>query len=135
MLAAALGAEPRIPHDGPSGFALIAARRPDVAQLDIGMPGTSGHDLARMIRAEPWGRDVMLVALTGWGQDEDRRRSLAAGFDLHLVKPVALARVREVLQDAASHRSLRDRTVSRPGKDATPDEAAGGPADAGRRRA
>jgi signal transduction histidine kinase len=71
-------------------LALEAAERymPDVALLDIGMPQLSGYDVARQIRARPWGRQLVLVALTGWGQESDRRRSQEAGFNCHLVKPV-----------------------------------------------
>ncbi len=63
--------------------------KPDVALLDLGMPGLSGFDVARRIRESPWGRAMLLVALTGWGQDEDRRQSAEAGFDHHLTKPIA----------------------------------------------
>jgi CheY-like chemotaxis protein len=59
-----------------------------VVLLDVGLPQRNGYEAARMIRAEPWGRDVVLIALTGWGQEQDRRRSREAGFDHHLVKPV-----------------------------------------------
>jgi signal transduction histidine kinase len=71
-------------------LALQAAERhlPEVALLDIGMPGLDGYEVARRIRAAPWGRDLTLVAITGWGQEADRRRSQEAGFDSHLVKPV-----------------------------------------------
>jgi len=72
------------------GLALQAAERhlPEVALLDLGMPVLDGYEVARRIRAEPWGRDLTLVAVTGWGQEADRRRSQEAGFDWHLVKPV-----------------------------------------------
>jgi CheY-like chemotaxis protein len=63
--------------------------RPAVALLDIGMPKMSGYDLARRIREAPWGKDVVLIAVTGWGQPEDKRRAREAGFDHHLVKPEA----------------------------------------------
>ena len=56
--------------------------------LDLGMPGLSGFDVARRIRERPWGSGIVLVALTGWGQDEDRRRTAEAGFDHHVTKPV-----------------------------------------------
>jgi CheY-like chemotaxis protein len=59
-----------------------------VALLDIGPPRLNGYEACRRIRARPWGRNIRLVALTGWGQEEDRRRSQEAGFDAHLVKPV-----------------------------------------------
>jgi CheY-like chemotaxis protein len=58
--------------------------------LDIGMPKLNGYEVARHIRAEPWGRSVVLVAVTGWGQTEDKRRALEAGFDHHFTKPLDL---------------------------------------------
>ena len=75
-------------HDGVEALDLAETFRPDLVVLDIGMPRLSGYDTARRLRERPWGRDVVLVALTGWGQDEDRRRSRDAGFDSHLVKPI-----------------------------------------------
>jgi CheY-like chemotaxis protein len=70
---------------------------PDVAIIDIGLPGLSGYDVARQIRADPRGDGISLIALTGYGQQEDRRRALEAGFDTHLVKPVDPARLAAVL--------------------------------------
>ena len=70
---------------------------PDVALLDIGMPKLDGYEVARRIRAQPWGRKITLVALTGWGQDSDRQRSGEAGFDSHLVKPLDLEKLTELL--------------------------------------
>jgi CheY-like chemotaxis protein len=70
---------------------------PDVILMDIGMPGLNGYDACRRIRREPWGRGVCVVALTGWGQEEDRRRSREAGFDQHLVKPVEPATLDRLL--------------------------------------
>lgn len=77
-----------VAHDGEEALAMAANEPPDVAILDIGMPGTSGYEVARRIRAQPWGRAMLLVAATGWGQEEDRRRALEAGFDRHLTKPM-----------------------------------------------
>ncbi len=74
--------------DGPSGHALAAEFKPQLAFLDIGLPGMSGHDLARNMRATPGMEQLMLVALTGWGTREDVAQSHAAGFDMHLTKPV-----------------------------------------------
>jgi signal transduction histidine kinase len=71
--------------------------RPEVALLDIGMPKMDGYEVARRIRAQPWGQRMTLVALTGWGQDSDRRRSQEAGFDSHLVKPLDLDKLTELL--------------------------------------
>jgi PAS domain S-box-containing protein len=87
------GHETRMAHDGEEAIAAAAAFRPDVVLLDIGLPKLSGHEAARRIRAEPWGRSLLLVALTGWGQAPDRRKSDEAGFDHHLVKPVDAERL------------------------------------------
>jgi CheY-like chemotaxis protein len=62
--------------------------RPDIGILDIGMPDLTGYEVAERIRHEAWAKDVTLIAVTGWGQDADRRRALAAGFDHHLTKPI-----------------------------------------------
>jgi signal transduction histidine kinase len=83
-----LGADTRVVYDGLSALEILRTYRPAVVLMDIGMPGIDGHEVARRVRQEPEGRGVVLVALTGWGQEEDRRRSKAAGFDHHLVKPV-----------------------------------------------
>jgi CheY-like chemotaxis protein len=68
-----------------------------VVFLDIGMPELDGHETARRIREQPWGKDMVLVALTGWGQTEDRRRSKEAGFNHHLVKPADPAVVAKLI--------------------------------------
>jgi two-component system CheB/CheR fusion protein len=78
----------QIAHDGAAAIALAETARPDVAVLDLGMPRLSGFDVARWLRRQPWGADIRLIAVTGWGQEEDRRRSREAGFDSHLTKPV-----------------------------------------------
>ena len=77
-------------YDGHAALALAAEFNPEVCFVDIGMPGMSGYDVARAVRREAWGRGMMLVALTGWGQPDDRSRSMEAGFDRHLVKPAEL---------------------------------------------
>ncbi|MGZ5268327.1 MAG: response regulator, partial [Caldimonas sp.] len=74
--------------DGEQALQAIEALRPDVALLDLGMPKLSGFEVCRRIRALPWGSAMALVAQSGWGQDEDRRRTRAAGFDHHIVKPI-----------------------------------------------
>ncbi|CAN5756505.1 hypothetical protein BH23GEM11_BH23GEM11_06610 [soil metagenome] len=81
------GHQTQIAHDGLEAVQMAESFRPDVVLLDIGLPKLDGLEAARMIRQQPWGRDMMLVALTGWGQDDDRRKSSEAGFDAHLVKP------------------------------------------------
>ncbi len=83
-----MGHETRTAYDGQQGVDMADSFRPDVVLLDIGLPKLNGYEVCRRIRAQPWGRDVVLIAVTGWGQDDDRRRSDEAGFDLHLVKPV-----------------------------------------------
>ena len=85
--------------DGPSGVELVLARRPDVALVDIGLPGLDGHQVAAAIRARAPDLPVRLIALTGYGRPSDRELALASGFDDHLVKPVDLDRLQEVLAE------------------------------------
>jgi CheY-like chemotaxis protein len=87
-------------HDGYDAVAAAQRFAPDVVLLDIGMPGLNGLEAARRIRAEAWGRGMMLVAQTGWGQDEDRRRSHEAGFDAHMTKPVDHVKLLKLLATA-----------------------------------
>jgi PAS domain S-box-containing protein len=97
MVVRALGSETFDAHDGLEAVEFASNLRPDVILMDIGMPRLNGYDAARRIRQEPWGHEVLMVATTGWGKDEDRRRSKEAGFDLHLVKPIDISAVQEVL--------------------------------------
>jgi len=97
MVVRALGSETFDAHDGIEAVESASNLRPDVILMDIGMPRLNGYDAARRIRQEPWGHDVLMVATTGWGKEEDRRRSKEAGFDLHLVKPIDISVVQEVL--------------------------------------
>ncbi len=91
------GHEVLVAHDGPTGLQLAQSSRPDIIFLDIGMPGMDGYEVARRLRRQPDLDGVRLVALTGWGAQEDRRRSAAAGFDQHLVKPVEPTAIQDVL--------------------------------------
>ena len=91
------GHEVHTAFDGEAAFGCAEAVVPDVVLLDIGMPKTNGYEVARRIREHPWGKSIYLVALTGWGQEDDRRRSREAGFDAHLVKPVAPETIDRVL--------------------------------------
>jgi PAS domain S-box-containing protein len=86
----AVGHEVRVAHDGQEALDVARSFRPAVALLDIGMPGLNGYEVAKRIRSEPWGGGVLLIAVTGWGQQEDRRRAFEAGFDGHLTKPAQL---------------------------------------------
>ena len=87
MLLRMLGHEVQTAYDGEEAISAAERFRPDVVLLDIGMPRLNGLDACRHIRERPWGQTVFMVALTGWGQEEDRRRTAQAGFDVHLVKP------------------------------------------------
>ena len=91
-------------HDGIAAVRAAASVGPDIVLLDIGLPGLNGYEVARAIRAEPWGRRMLLLALTGWGQDTDKRKSQEAGFDHHLVKPVDPAALAGLLARAGSRR-------------------------------
>lgn len=95
------GNEVRLAHDGEEALTAAEAFRPEVALLDIGMPKLDGFEVARKLRAAPWGTRLQLVALTGWGQPDDVRRSAEAGFDDHLVKPVNIERLEKILSTRA----------------------------------
>jgi len=88
MLLGLAGHEVRVAHSGQTALSLAQVFRPDTALLDIGMPDLSGYEVARRLRRESWGVGIRLIALTGWGQTDDRRRALEAGFDYHLTKPI-----------------------------------------------
>jgi DNA-binding response OmpR family regulator len=90
------GSEVRVAYDGMDALGSALEFRPDVVLLDVGLPKLYGHEVARRIR-ESRGAEVMIVAVTGWGQEEDRRRTREAGFDHHLTKPVAFEKLRELL--------------------------------------
>jgi CheY-like chemotaxis protein len=81
----------RTAYDGQQALDLASAFAPDVLLLDLGVPGLNGFEIARRIRRQPWGKTVSLIAVTGWGQEQDRRRTAEAGFDAHLIKPVGTA--------------------------------------------
>jgi CheY-like chemotaxis protein len=97
MLIKYLGAEVQVAHDGPTALAAMESFQPAVVFLDIGMPGMDGYEVAQRIRERGQFSDVMLIALTGWGQDEDRRRTKEAGFDHHLVKPADIGSLQALL--------------------------------------
>lgn len=93
-----MGHDTRTANDGLRGLEVAEAFRPDVCLLDIGMPNLNGFDMARRLRAESWGKDLLLIALSGWGQEHDKERSTDAGFDMHLVKPIDPATLAAVLE-------------------------------------
>jgi CheY-like chemotaxis protein len=90
----------KVAHDGPAALTAAQEFRPDVVLLDIGLPRMDGYEVARRLRELPDMQNVLLVALTGYGQEDDRRRSAEAGFDVHLVKPVSLEALQGVLAKA-----------------------------------
>ncbi|HVT28737.1 MAG TPA: ATP-binding protein [Lacipirellulaceae bacterium] len=97
FLVRVLGNEICRARDGLEAIAAAERFRPEIVLMDIGMPNLNGYEAAKRIRAEPWGEQMLLVATTGWGQEEDRRRSKDAGFDRHLVKPIEPEKLRELL--------------------------------------
>jgi PAS domain S-box-containing protein len=97
MLLRLLGADVRIVYGGPEALGVLEEFLPDVVLLDIGMPGMDGHEVARRIRQVPALQKVLLIAMTGWGQEEDRRRSTDAGFDYHLIKPADVGALETLL--------------------------------------
>src|SRR5262249_13471177 len=147
VLLRALGQDVEMAYDGPAALELVRRRRPDLVLLDIGLPGMDGYEVARRCREDEGLRRIMLVAMTGYGKEEDRRRSQEAGFNAHLVKPVDLEDLEMLLTRPAplgpgrcprpSHRPAREWTApNRPGRAPT-DRRSAGPArdggEAGRR--
>jgi CheY-like chemotaxis protein len=108
MLLRMLGHEVATANEAASALAQAATFRPQVGILDIGLPKVSGYELARQIRQQPWAKDVVLVALTGWGQAEHRRRSAESGFDHHLTKPVEFDALQQILASAPGCRPARE---------------------------
>jgi signal transduction histidine kinase len=98
------GSQVEIAHDGLEAVEKAESYRPDVVLLDIGLPRLNGHGACEAIRKQPWGKDMMIVALTGWGQDADREKSRLAGFNGHLVKPVDLTELANLLEEMSAHR-------------------------------
>ena len=100
MMLSIMGHETRTAHDGESAVACAESFLPEVVLLDIGLPKLNGYEVAQRIREQPWGASMFLIAVTGWGQEEDRQRSTEVGLNVHMVKPVEPARLRELLAGA-----------------------------------
>jgi PAS domain S-box-containing protein len=115
MLLEMIGNEVRLAHDGLEAVTAAAEFRPDVVLLDLGLPKLNGYEAARAIREGTGGDGVLLVALTGWGQEEDRRRSRAAGFDHHLTKPVDFEALRKLLASVDAAAEPRRPSAAAPG--------------------
>ena len=88
--------------NGRAALALAQAFRPDTALLDIGMPDLNGYEVAQELRRAPWGSEICLIALTGWGQDSDRRRANHAGFNYHVTKPVDPGMLQALMRNDAA---------------------------------
>jgi CheY-like chemotaxis protein/anti-sigma regulatory factor (Ser/Thr protein kinase) len=97
MVIKLLGHDVRTAHDGLEAVELAGDFLPQIVLMDLGMPKLNGYEAARRIRNQSWGRNMILVALTGWGQEEDKQRTREAGFDHHLIKPVEPAELRRIL--------------------------------------
>lgn len=97
MLIEMSGHDVRMAYDGLQALEVVDEFRPRVIFLDIGLPKLNGFDTCRRIREQPWGKDMMVVALTGWGQEEDRRKAMEAGFDEHVVKPMDYGKLVKIL--------------------------------------
>ncbi|MET0987425.1 MAG: response regulator, partial [Steroidobacteraceae bacterium] len=97
------GHEIHVAYDGAEALELCLRQLPHIALLDIGMPKLDGYELARRIRAQSWGNEIKLVAITGWGQKADRARALEAGFTAHLTKPVTAESLAAVFADVESN--------------------------------
>jgi CheY-like chemotaxis protein len=104
MLLEVLGHHVRTTPDGRTALDVARGHVPDIALIDIGLPGMNGYDVARLLKHDPALKGVVLVALTGYGQPEDKARALAAGFDYHLVKPIDVAVLNDLLA-RVSHRT------------------------------
>jgi PAS domain S-box-containing protein len=102
MMLTLMGNDVRTASDGLAAVEAARDFRPDMILLDIGLPKLNGYDACRRIRQEPWSKGMVIVALTGWGQEEDRRRSLEAGFDHHLVKPIEVMTLEKLLAEESS---------------------------------
>jgi CheY-like chemotaxis protein/anti-sigma regulatory factor (Ser/Thr protein kinase) len=104
MLLRILGHDTQVAHEGQEALDVAATYRPEIVLLDIGMPKMSGYDVCRRLREQPTGSDMIIVAVTGWGQEADRQKSVEATFDGHMVKPVE---PRELLKLLAGFQAVR----------------------------
>ncbi len=107
MLLEQLGVSVHVAYEGETALSAVSAFKPDIAFVDIGMPGMDGYETARRIRMLAEAQGIFLAALTGWGQEDDRRRSMDAGFDCHFVKPIKIDVLEDLLASPKSHHPLR----------------------------
>lgn len=108
LLLSLLGCVCRIAQTGEAALEIAAAFEPELVLLDIGLPDISGYDVARALRVRQRDRPLFLAAVTGWGQPQDRVRALAAGFDLHVLKPTDASTIQDILRRSVAHRDPGD---------------------------
>jgi CheY-like chemotaxis protein len=99
MMLSIMGHDTRTAHDGESAVATAESFLPEVVLLDIGLPKLNGYEVAQRIREHAWGKSMFLIAVTGWGQEEDRQRSSEVGLNVHMVKPVEPAALERLLAE------------------------------------
>ena len=107
MMLSIMGHETRTAHDGESAVVCAESFLPEVVLLDIGLPKLNGYEVAQRIREQPWGASMFLIAVTGWGQEEDRQRSTEVGLNVHMVKPVEPAALEKILADLAQDEPIQ----------------------------
>jgi CheY-like chemotaxis protein len=95
----------QLAHDGEEALKMAEQFLPDVVLLDLGMPKLNGYDVCRCMREQPWGAKMIIIAITGWGREEDKERTREAGFDHHLVKPVMPLNLLQVIAELAKNRA------------------------------
>ena len=103
MMLSIMGHDTRTAHDGETAVATAESFLPDVVLLDIGLPKLNGYEVAQRIRESAWGKSMFLIAVTGWGQEEDRQRSSEVGLNVHMVKPVEPAALERLLTELRSN--------------------------------
>lgn len=108
MMLSIMGHETRTAHDGESAVASAESFLPEVVLLDIGLPKLNGYEVAQRIREKPWGASMFLIAVTGWGQEEDRQRSTEVGLNVHMVKPVEPSMLEKLLAELPQSGPLQE---------------------------
>jgi CheY-like chemotaxis protein len=108
MMLSIMGHDTRTAHDGESAVETAESFLPEVMLLDIGLPKLNGYEVAQRIRQQAWGRSMFLIAVTGWGQEEDRQRSSEVGLNVHMVKPVEPAALEKILAELPQDPTLQE---------------------------
>src|SRR6187401_1621306 len=107
MMLSIMGHETRTAHDGESAVATAESFLPEIVLLDIGLPKLNGYEVAQRIREHSWGASMFLIAVTGWGQDEDRQRSSEVGLNVHMVKPVEPAALERLFAELRNNQTSK----------------------------